>query len=58
MQYFHSNSVEDVAESWAEAKMRWVEVNGAEWSWVEVDEAGWRWVHGLTIPIKVVNLFP
>ena len=40
MQYFGSNIVEDVAESWVEAEM----------SWVEVDGAGWRWVHGLVIP--------
>ena len=41
MQYFGSNIVEGVAESWVEAKM----------SWVEVDGAGWRGVHGLVIPI-------
>ena len=41
MQYFGSNIVEGVAESWVEAKM----------SWVEVDGAGWRWVHGLVIPV-------
>ena len=41
MQYFGSNNVEGVAESWVEAKM----------SWVEVDGAGWRWVHGLVIPV-------
>ena len=29
-----------IAESWVEAEM----------SWVEVDGAGWRWVHGLVIP--------
>ena len=39
MQYFGSNIVEGVAESWVEAQM----------SWVEVDEAWWRWVHGLVI---------
>ena len=39
MQYFGSNIVEGVAESWVEAEM----------SWVEVDGAGWRWVHGLVI---------
>ena len=42
MQYFGSNIVEGVAESWVEAEM----------SWVEVDGAGWRWVHGLVIPKK------
>ena len=41
MQYFGSNIVEGVAESWVEAKM----------SWVEVDGAGWRGVHGLVIPV-------
>ena len=49
MQYFGSNIVERVAESWVEAEMSWVEV---EMSWVEVDGAGWRWVHGLVIPIR------
>ena len=47
MQYFGSNIVEGVAESWVEAEMSWVEV---EMSWVEVDGAGWRWVHGLVMP--------
>ena len=42
MQYFGSNIVEGVTESWVEAEM----------SWVEVDGAGWRWVHGLVIPKK------
>ena len=49
MQYFSSNIVEGVAESWVEAEMSWVEV---EMSWVEVDGAGWRWVHGLVIPFQ------
>ena len=40
VQYFDSNIVEGVAESWVETEM----------SWVEVDGAGWRWVHGLVIP--------
>ena len=39
MQYFGSNIVEGVAESWMEAEM----------SWMEVDGAGWRWVHSLVI---------
>ena len=47
MQYFDSNIVRGVAESWVEAKMSWVEV---EMNWVEVDGAAWRWVHGLVIP--------
>ena len=57
MQYFGSNIVESVAESWVEAEMSWVEVemswvevDGARWSWVEVYEAGWSCVHGLVIP--------
>ena len=57
MQYFGSNIVESVAESWVEAEMSWVEVemswvevDGAGWSWVEVYEAGWSCVHGLVIP--------
>ena len=41
VQYFSSNIVEGVAESWVEAEM----------SWVEVDGAGWSWVHGLVIPV-------
>ena len=41
MQYFDSNIVEGVAESWVETEM----------SWVEVDGAGLRWVHELVIPI-------
>ena len=40
MQYFGSNIVEGVAESWGEVEI----------SWVKVDEAGWSWVHGLVIP--------
>ena len=39
MRYFGSNNVEGVAESWVEAEM----------SWVEVDGAGWRWVHSSAI---------
>ena len=42
MQYFGSNIVEGVAESWVEVEM----------SWVEVDGAGWSWVHGLVIPFE------
>ena len=41
MQYFGSNIVGSVAESWVEAKMSWVEV---EISSVEVDGAAWRWM--------------
>ena len=44
------NIVEGIAESWVEAEMSCVEVDGAVWSWVEMDGAGWRWVQGLVIP--------
>ena len=51
MQYFGSNIVKGLAESWMEAEMSWVEVGGDGWSWlevemswVEVDGAGWSWV--------------
>ena len=40
MQYFGSNIIEGVVESWVETKINLVEVYGA----------GWRWVHGLGIP--------
>ena len=42
VQYFGSNIVKDVAESW-------VEVDGTGWSWMDVDGPWWRWVHGLVI---------
>ena len=42
MQYFGPNIVEGDAESWVEAEMNWVEVDGVVWSWVEVDGARWR----------------
>ena len=32
VQYFASNNVEGLAESWVEAEMSWVEVDGAGWS--------------------------
>ena len=48
MQYFGSNIVEGVAESWVESEMSLVEV---EISWMEVDGVEWSWVHGLIIPI-------
>ena len=44
MQYFGSNIVESLAESWVEVEKSWVEMDGAEWSWVEVDGAEWRWM--------------
>ena len=36
VQYFGSNIVEGIAESWVEAEMSWVEVDGTEWSWIEL----------------------
>ena len=48
MQYFGSNTVEGVAESWVEVEM----------SWVEVDRAGQRWVHGLVIPVLISLIIP
>ena len=45
VQYFGSNIVKGVTESWVEAEM----------SWVEVDEAGWRRVHGLVIYIPIAS---
>ena len=41
MQYFGSNIIEGVAESWVKAEMSCVE---AEMSWVELGGAGWSWV--------------
>ena len=31
VRYFGSNIVEDVAESWVEVEMSWLEVDGARW---------------------------
>ena len=51
VRYFGSNIVESVAESWVEAEMSWVDVDGAgwrlkwaEWNCVEVDGTEWSWV--------------
>ena len=44
MQYFRSNIVEGVAESWVEAEMSWVELGRAGWRWMELSGAGWRWM--------------
>ena len=44
MEYFGSNIVEGVAESWVEAEISWVEVDGAGWNWVELGGDGWSWV--------------
>ena len=40
MQYFGSNIVEGVPESWVEVEMRWVEVDGAGWRWMELGGGG------------------
>ena len=40
MQYFGSNDVDGVAESWVKVEMSWVEVDGAEWRWVELGGGG------------------
>ena len=40
VRYFGSNNVESVAQSWMEAEM----------SWMKVDGAGWRWVNGPSTP--------
>ena len=41
VQYFGSYNVESVADSWVEAEMNWVELDGAGWrlKWAE-----WRWM--------------
>ena len=44
MRYFGSYNVESVAESWVEARMSWVEVDGADWRWMELGGGGWSWV--------------
>ena len=44
VQYFGSNIVEGVTESWVEAEMSWVEVSGAGRRWMELSGAGWRWM--------------
>ena len=44
LQYFGSNIVEGVAESWLEAEMSWVEVDGAGRKWMELGGAGWKWM--------------
>ena len=36
VQYFDSNIVEGIAESWVEVEMSCVELGGDEWSWVGV----------------------
>ena len=40
VQYFGSNFVEGVAESWVETEMSWVELGGAGWRWIELGEDG------------------
>ena len=41
VRYFGSNNVEGVAESWVEAEISWVGVDGAGWRWMELDEGEW-----------------
>ena len=40
VQYFGSNIVQNVAESWVGAEMSWVEVDGAGWGSIELGEGG------------------
>ena len=40
VRYFDYNNVEGVVESWVEAKMSWVEVDGGGRGWVEVYGTG------------------
>ena len=40
VQYFGSNIVEGVAESWVEAEMSLLEVDGAGWRWMELSGGG------------------
>ena len=42
MSYFGSNNVESVAESWVEAEISRVGVDGVGSSWMELDEVGAR----------------
>ena len=49
MQYFVSNNIEGVSESWVEAEMSWVEVDGVGWRSMELGGAGWSWVYGLVL---------
>ena len=41
MQYFGSKNVDGAAESWAEAEISWVEVDGAGWRWMELRGGGY-----------------
>ena len=40
MRNFGSYNVAGVAESWLEAEMSWVEIDGAEWRWMELGGGG------------------
>ena len=49
VQYFGSNYVDGVGESWLEADVNWMEVDGAgwrlklaEWRWMDLGGEGWR----------------
>ena len=46
LRYFGSNIVEGVGDSWLEAEMTRVEVDGGRW----------RWVHSLAIPVLILLL--
>ena len=43
MRYFGSNNVEAVAESWVEAEISRMELDGVGWRWVEMD-GRWSWL--------------
>ena len=51
MRYFGSNNVEGVAESWVEAEISRMELDGDGWRWM-VGGAGWMWVRGLAISLN------
>ena len=44
MQYFDSNNVESVAESWVEFEMSWREMARVQWKWMELGEGRWSWM--------------
>ena len=56
VQYFGSNIVESVPESWVEVYGAGWRLKWAGWRWVEVDGTGWRWMHGLVIPVLISSI--
>ena len=40
VRYFGFYNIESVSESWVEAEMSWVEVDGAGWKWMELGGGG------------------